>query len=190
MPTALPAQPCKNRLISRSTKFYQFADPPFRPAPLFSIAHTDTTPEPMIQFNGIVVLQSDAEIIHPSVKINTDFSISASHRDAPTAATVRISPDKNMSLPCAIPKAFGTRTFAIGLPSDPSPRRRPCLRLVLLLAFIIMNTYRFSYRGLSPHKLTPMPGVHNRLHGDGGALAIYVGFVHFQSFFFLVCFVH
>ncbi|MFZ3136706.1 MAG: hypothetical protein WA126_04840 [Thermodesulfovibrionales bacterium] len=24
-----------------------------------------------------------------------------------------------------------------------------------------MNTFRFSYRGLSPHKLTPMPGVHN-----------------------------
>jgi hypothetical protein len=23
--------------------------------------------------------------------------------------------------------------------------------------------YRFSYRGLSPHKFTPMPGVHNWL---------------------------
>jgi hypothetical protein len=23
-----------------------------------------------------------------------------------------------------------------------------------------MNIYRFSYRGLSPHKFTPMPGVH------------------------------
>jgi len=26
-----------------------------------------------------------------------------------------------------------------------------------------MNTFRFSYRGLSPHKFTPMPGVHKSL---------------------------
>ena len=48
-------------------------------------------------------------------------------------------------------------------PSDPSSRRRPCLRLVLLLVSITMNTFRFSYRGLSPHKFTPMPGVHKSL---------------------------
>ena len=47
-----------------------------------------------------------------------------------------------------------------------------CLRLVLLIVFLIMNTFRFSYRGLpacalhadrSPHKFTPMPGVHYQL---------------------------
>jgi len=75
----------------------------------------------------------------------------------------QISPDKNVSFPCTIPKAFGTRTFALRLPSDGRSPSRPCLRLVLLLAFIVMNTYRFSYRGLSPHKLTPMPGVHEPL---------------------------
>jgi hypothetical protein len=32
-----------------------------------------------------------------------------------------------------------------------------------VIASISMNTLRFSYRGLSPHKFTPMPGVHNRL---------------------------
>ncbi|MEW6110402.1 MAG: hypothetical protein AB1632_14735, partial [Nitrospirota bacterium] len=45
-----------------------------------------------------------------------------------------------------------------------SSRRRPCLRLVLLLISIAMNIKRFSYRGLSPHKFTPMPGVHKALH--------------------------
>src|SRR4030042_4833759 len=65
---------------------------------------------------------------------------------------------QGLSLVCGFcPSA---RTFAIGLPSDPSSRRRPCLRLILLLAFIVMNTYRFSYRRLSPHTLTPVPGVH------------------------------
>ena len=57
-------------------------------------------------------------------------------------------------------------SFALRLPSDPSSRRRPCLRLVLLLVSITMNTIRFSYRGLSPHKLTPMPGVHQALETD------------------------
>ena len=32
------------------------------------------------------------------------------------------------------------RTFALRLPSDPSSRRRPCLRLVLLIVFINLNT--------------------------------------------------
>jgi hypothetical protein len=32
-----------------------------------------------------------------------------------------------------------------------------------LLVSITMNTIRFSYRGLSPYKLTPMPGVHKSL---------------------------
>ena len=98
----------------------------------------------------------------------------------------QISPDKNVNFPCTNaaftlplePVGFvvlcqlaqgvslicdfcsSSRTFAIGLPSDPSSRRRPCLRLVLLLVSIVMNTFRFSYRGLPPHKFTPMPGVH------------------------------
>jgi hypothetical protein len=38
----------------------------------------------------------------------------------------------------------------------PSLRRRPCLRLVLLLVFITYETIWFLYRGLSPHKLCLM----------------------------------
>jgi hypothetical protein len=76
------------------------------------------------------------------------------------------SPDKNVNFPCTTvaftlphePVGFvvlcqlaqglsllcgfcsSARTYAIGLPSDPSSRRRPCLRLVLLLVSISMNT--------------------------------------------------
>jgi len=109
----------------------------------------------------------------------------------------QISPDKNVNFPCTnaaftLPPNLwaslvlcllaqglslicgfcpSSRTFAIGLPSDPSSRRRPCLRLVLLVVSIIMNTFRFSYRGLSPHKFTPMPGVHQEFETDRCAAA-------------------
>ena len=75
----------------------------------------------------------------------------------------QISPDKNVNFPCTNaaftlpPEPVGfvvlcqlarrlslicgfcssSRTFAIGLPSDPSSRRRPCLRLVLLVVSIL-----------------------------------------------------
>ena len=57
----------------------------------------------------------------------------------------------------------GRDTQPLLLASDPSSRRRPCLRLVLLLVSITMNTSRLSYRGLSPHKFKPVPGVHKLL---------------------------
>ena len=98
----------------------------------------------------------------------------------------QISPNKNVNFPCTnaaftLPpnlwasfvlcllaqglslicgSCSSSRTFALRLPSDPSSRRRHCLRLVLLVTFMNMNIIRFSYRGLSPHKFTPMPGVH------------------------------
>jgi len=78
----------------------------------------------------------------------------------------QISPDKDVNFPCTTaaftlpPEPVGfvvlcqlaqelslicgfcpsARTFALRLPSDPSSRRRPCLRLVLLVVFINMNT--------------------------------------------------
>jgi len=39
------------------------------------------------------------------------------------------------------------------LPPDGRSPFRPCLGLVLVLLW-------FSYRGLAPHKFTPVPGVH------------------------------
>ena len=66
----------------------------------------------MIHLNGIVVLHGDAEIVHPSLKIGADFPapvvriflMKLLSRDA------QISPDKNVSFPCTIPSADGTRT--------------------------------------------------------------------------------
>ena len=81
----------------------------------------------------------------------------------------QISPDKNVSFPCTTaaftlppePAGFvvlcqlaqelslvcpahwrdpSARTFALRLPSDLSSRGRPCLRLVLLVVFISLNT--------------------------------------------------
>jgi hypothetical protein len=45
---------------------------------------------------------------------------------------------RRLSLICGF--CSSSRTFAIGLPSDPSSRRRPCLRLVLLVVSISLNT--------------------------------------------------
>ena len=113
----------------------------------------------------------------------------------------QISPDKNVNFPCTNaaftlpPEPVGfvvlcqlaqrlslicgfcssSRTFAIRLPSDPSSRSRPCLRLVLLLVSITMNTFRFSYRGLSPHKFTPMPGVHHAFNQTWIKLGCFYG---------------
>jgi len=108
----------------------------------------------------------------------------------------QISPDKNVNFPCTTaaftpphePAGFvvlcqlaqglslvcgfcpSACTFALRLPSDNFSRNRPCLRLILLLVSIVMNTFRFSYRGLSPHKLTPMPGVHKKIEATGNSL--------------------
>ncbi len=107
----------------------------------------------------------------------------------------QISQDKNVSFPCTTdaftlplePAGFvvlcqlaqelslicgfcsSARTFAIGLPSDlltetPLPSAR---------TFVSIYSYehhRFSYRGLPPHKLTLMLGVHNQIEATGNSL--------------------
>ena len=90
-----------------------------------------------------------------------------------TAAAFTLSPEpvgfvvlcqlaRRLSLVCGF--CSSARAFALRLPSDARSPSRPCLRLILVVAFIRMNTSRFSYRGLPPHKFTPMPGVHKRLN--------------------------
>ena len=53
-------------------------------------------------------------------------------------------------------------SFALRLPPDPSSRRRPCLRLVLVLR-CLTTVLDSPYRGLAPHKFTPMTGVHQEV---------------------------
>ena len=108
----------------------------------------------------------------------------------------QISPDKNVNFPCTTaaftlsPEPVGfvmwcsltrglslvcgfcpsARTFAARLPSDGRSPFRPCHWLVLVLLW-------FSYRGLAPHKFTPMPGVHLSFHADRfAACELVVGF--------------
>ena len=57
-----------------------------------------------------------------------------------------------------------THSFALRLPSDGSSRFRPCLRLVLVSMYLTLTG--FTYRGLSPHKFTPVMGVHYWLPTD------------------------
>jgi hypothetical protein len=102
----------------------------------------------------------------------------------------QISPGKNMILPyttaaftlpqrsgrassCCADSPWGSalicsfcssaRRFALGLLSDARSPLRPCRRLVLFKWSMIMTTLQTMYRGLSPHKITPMPGTHHRL---------------------------
>ena len=111
----------------------------------------------------------------------------------------QISPDKNVNFPCTTaaytlpPEPVGfvvlcqlaqelslvcgfcpsARTFALRLPSDGRSPSRPCLRLVLLIVSSNINTIRFSYRGLTPHKFTPMPGVHKLIKPTGNSSVAY-----------------
>jgi hypothetical protein len=58
------------------------------------------------------------------------------------------------------------RRFALGLLSNARSPLRPCRRLVLFKWSIVMTTLQTMYRGLSPHKITPMPGTHKRVNTD------------------------
>jgi hypothetical protein len=60
---------------------------------------------------------------------------------------------QGLSLICGF--CSSSRTFAIGLPSDPSSWRRPCLRLVLLLVSITMNTIGSRTGDLHPISSRP-----------------------------------
>jgi hypothetical protein len=75
MPVALPAEARENCVIPWCTESDQFTDAAARPAPLFPVAHPNATPEPMIHFYGIVMLQGDTEVVHPALNVGTDFSI-------------------------------------------------------------------------------------------------------------------
>ena len=110
-------------------------------------------------------------------------------RGAPTIGgrkAGQISPGKNMIFPCttaaftsphvlrtgfgmlcSLAQGFGllcgfctsARRFALRLLSDIGSPLSPCLRLVLF-EVVKMTPSRKMYRGLSPHKIMPMPGTH------------------------------
>ncbi len=160
-------------MVSRSTELYQFPDSSFRPAPLLPVTHADTTTKPMIQLHGIVVLQSDTEVVHPALEINTDLPDKSVNFLCTTAAFT-LSPEpagfvvlcqltRGLSLVCGF--CSSARTFALRLPSDPSSRRRPCLRLVLVIASISMNTLGSRTGDFHPISSRPCRAYTKRCYG-------------------------
>jgi|GEM_PF-4875510 len=75
---------------------------------------------------------------------------------------------------CSLTQGFGllcdfypsAHRFALRLLSDPRSPSRPCLRLVLFKVDLWSSSWKM-YRGLTPHKIMPMPGTHNRVNSDG-----------------------
>ena len=68
------------------SEFDQFTDATTRPVPLFPVAHPNATPEPMIHFNRVIILQGNAKVVHPALDVGTDVSVPPWYRDTPTAA--------------------------------------------------------------------------------------------------------
>jgi hypothetical protein len=58
-----------------------------------------------------------------------------------------------------------SRTFALRLPPDQPSRVSPCPRLVVTM--ISMSSFRFSHRGLAPHKFAPVLGAHYTFERTG-----------------------
>jgi len=104
----------------------------------------------------------------------------------------QISPGKDMILPCTtaaftiphvlqtgfvmlcpLTQGFGlvcdscssARRFALRLLSDARSPLRPCRRLVLFKGDSMSPSWNM-YRGLSPHKIMPMPGTHKSSEWD------------------------
>jgi hypothetical protein len=75
---------------------------------------------------------------------------------------------------CSLTQGFGlicdfcssARRFALRLLSDGWSPFRPCHRLVLFKGDV-SSPFWNMYRGLSPHKIMPMPGTHKRINADG-----------------------
>ena len=61
---------------------------------------------------------------------------------------------------------LSARRFALGLLSDGRSPFRPCRRLVLFKWSLIMTTLQTMYRGLTAHKIVPMPGTHKAINTD------------------------
>ena len=102
------------------------------------------------------------EQISPDKNVNCGYTTAAfttSPESAGLCHVVLTCPDNGLVC-CFCPSAH---SFALRLPPDPSSRRRPCLRLVLDVP-CLTTVFGFQYRGLAPHKFTPMTGVHHRQH--------------------------
>jgi hypothetical protein len=138
----------------------------YRAQPFPSIAGTWSAGSPSRHFHQTVCgSPSDRQV----GQISPDKSVN--FHDATAAFTVSPEPGA-LSCRADLPRdsalyAISVRRlirFALRLPPDGPSRFRPCLRLVLV-QMSKRTPAGFTYRGLSPHKFTPMPGVHNLVQG-------------------------
>jgi hypothetical protein len=78
---------------------------------------------------------------------------------------------------CSLTQGFGlicdfcpsARRFALRLLSDIGSPLSPCLRLVLFKVVRMTSLWKM-YRGLTPHKIMPMPGTHKAINSDAKKL--------------------
>ena len=130
-------------------------------SPLFPVTHAYPSPEPVIYFRDWTIILRYPEIIHPCLRAGTclpphrgrqahrqaaseildQLLIPVLHGDKPTSPGQLFDP----------PPSFNHRVTATPLPSA-----NTFVKMFNILA-------GFTYRGLSPHKFTPMPGVHKSL---------------------------
>jgi hypothetical protein len=57
-----------------------------RPPGISGIAHPNAAAESLILFDGIVIEQTDPKVVHPALKIGSDFLVPVLHGDAPAPA--------------------------------------------------------------------------------------------------------
>jgi len=134
-----------------------------RPAP--TMASADSCPVTAAVASGRAIRkQWLAGQVSPDKNVNCRYTTAAftmSPESVGLRHVVLTCPDDG--LVCCF--CSSAHSFALRLPSDPSSRRRPCLRLVLDVPCLTTVT-GFLYRGLSPHKFTPMTGVHKASDHD------------------------
>jgi len=189
-PRATSVQTRANGGAKLRTKLEKILDLGTAPAPLFPVAEPYPAPYPAVYFGNVMVILRDAEVAHPATEILGQLIQPVLHGDPPASSGVLLDAASEFPVCLVRPDDAGSaedeteevdaagvccfcssaHSFALRLPPDPS-RRRPCLRLVLGLPCLTTVT-GFSYRGLAPHKFTPMTGVHKtvgRRPGDKAA---------------------
>ena len=108
VPVALTRQRRQNRLFLTRSKRKQVFHLGTYLAPLFPVAHSDTSANPLVNTRYGSVVVRDAKIIHPSSNIVFEFSKSVGHRDSP-ASTRKLS-DSMPEVPVGLlgPTKFGS----------------------------------------------------------------------------------
>jgi len=130
-------------------------------SPLFPVAHSHPSPEPVVNFRYWTIVLRYPKIVHPCLRADTCLPPHRgrqAHRQAASEILDQL----------LIPVLHGDKPTSPGQLFDPPPsfnHRVTATPLPSANTFAKMFTILagFTYRGVSPHKFTPMPGVHKSL---------------------------